>query len=168
MSLADIRRTAQTFQTTIGRRNAREYLFAVAGSIAFLAMMWILPGLVTKIGCAMTLLAIYFVVYQLHRDGSARVVPVDVAAGDCLAFHRGKLERQRDLLRRVGPWQLGPMVPGLGLFFAGLWLRNVNDRGDVLAMTITGLLMAAVLVVVYWLNIRAANELQRELDLLPE
>jgi hypothetical protein len=95
-------------------------------------------------------------------------VPVDVAAGDCLAFHRGKLERQRDLLRRVGPWQLGPMVPGLGLFFAGLWLRNVNDRGDVLAMTITGLLMAAVLVVVYWLNIRAANELQRELDLLPE
>jgi hypothetical protein len=168
MTLADIRRKAQTFQTKIRRRNIREYLFSGAGTIVFAAFIWILPGLITKIGCALTLLAIYFVVYQLHRDGSAREVPAEAAAGDCLAFHRRELERQRDLLRRVGPWQIGPMVPGLALFFAGLWVANVDDRGDVVAMTISGLLMAAVLAIVYWLNVRAANQLQREVDLLTE
>jgi len=35
-------------------------------------------------------------------------------------------------------------------------------------MTITAILGSAVLGFVYWLNERAANRLQRDLDLLPE
>jgi hypothetical protein len=168
MTLADIRRKAQAFQTRIRRRNAREYLFAVAGTLLYVVFIWLLPGMLTKIGSAVTLLSIYSVVYQLRRDGAAREVPVDAAAADCLAFHRRELARQRDLLRRVGPWHIGPMVPGLALFFGGLWLANVDDLGDAVVMTISGLLMAAVLLLVYRLNVRAANELQRQLDLLAE
>lgn len=35
-------------------------------------------------------------------------------------------------------------------------------------MTISGTLMAGVLALVYWLNVRAARQLQRDLDLLAE
>ena len=168
MTLEDIRRRARTFQTKIRRRNAREYAFAAAGTILYGIFLWYLPGLLTKVGCALTLIAIYYVVYRINRDGAARDFAADAAAGDCLAFHRRELARQRDLLSRVGRWQLGPMVPGLALFFAGLWVENVRDLKDAVIMTIAGILMAAVLAVVYWLNVRAASRLQRDLDLLAE
>ena len=168
MTLEDIRRKALTFQTKIRRRNAREYLFAAAGTILYGVFLWYLPGLLTKIGSALTLVAIYYVVYQINRDGAARDLPADAAAGDCLAFHRRELARQRDLLKRVGLWHLGPMVPGLALFFAGLWVEHVQSLKDAVIMTISVVLMAAVLAVVYWLNVRAANRLQRDLDLLAE
>ena len=168
MTVADVRRMAQTFQRKIRRRNAREYVFAVAGTVVYAVFIWLLPGMLTRIGSAVTLLSIYFVVHQLRRDGAAREVPADAAARDCLAFHRGELARQRDLLRRVGRWQLAPMLPGLALFFAGLWITHVDDRGDAVIMTASGLLMAAVLLLVYWLNVRAANELQRQIDMLTE
>jgi len=168
MTLADIRRKAQTFQRKIRVRNIREYVLAVGAALTYGWFIWIFTGLLTRIGSAVTLVAICFAVYQLHRDGSSRGVPVDAAAGGCLTFHRRELERQRDLLRRVGRWQIGPLLPGQILFFAGLWISNVDDRGDAVVMTITGLLMAAVLAGVYWLNVRAASELQRQLDLLTE
>ena len=168
MTLAEIRRKAQTFQSKIQRRNIREDVLAAAGAVLFGVFIWILPGLITKVGCGLTILGIGVAVYQMHRDGAARELPADATAGECLAFHRRELERQRDLLRRVGPWQIGPQVPGLTLFFAGLWLARVDDRGDVIAMTISGLLMVAVFAVVYWLNVRAANRLQQDVDLLAE
>lgn len=168
MTLAEIRRKAQTFQTKIRRRNTREYIGAAMGLPLFGAFMWIFPGLLTRLGAGLTMVAIVYVVYQMHRDGSARELPADAAASDCLAFHRRELARQRDMLRRVGPWHQGPMVPGLALFFVGLWLENVHDQKDAVIMTISGILMAAVLGVVHWLNVRAATQLQRDLDLLPE
>lgn len=168
MTLADIRRKAETFQTTIHRRNAREYIGVAFGTILYGVFIWILPGLLTKFGAALTLLAMYYAVWQLHRDGAARELPADAAAGDCLAFHRRELTRQRDMLRRVGPWHIGPMVPGLGLLFAGLWLEKVRSSEDAVIMALSALFSLTVLAVVYWLNVRAANRLQRDLDLLPE
>jgi Flp pilus assembly protein TadB len=166
MTLAEIRQKAQQFQTKIRWRNAREYAGAGLATILYGVMIWILPGVLTKIGAVVTLAAIYFVVYQLHRDGASRHLPADAAAGDCLAFHRHELERQRDLVSSVGPWHLGPMVPGLALFFTGLWMENVKDSEDALIMTISALLAATMLGLVYWLNVRAARHLQRELDQL--
>ena len=168
MTLADIRRQAVAFQTRVRRRNAREYVGIVFGTILYGAFIWILPGLLTKIGSALTLLAMYYAVYQLRRDGAARELPADAAAGDCLAFHRRQLTRQRDMLRRVGPWHIGPMVPGLALLYAGLWVEQVQSREDAVIFAIAALFGSAVLAFVYWLNVRAANRLQRDLDLLPE
>ena len=67
----------------------------------------------------------YYAVYQIRRDGASRELPADAPAGECLAVHRRQLTRQRDMLRRVGPWQIGPIVPGLALFYAGLWIEKV-------------------------------------------
>jgi uncharacterized protein with PQ loop repeat len=168
MTLADIRRKAETFQTTIQRRNTREYVGLAFGTILYGFFIWSLSGLLTQVGAALTLLAMYHSVWQLHRDGAARTLPADAAAGDCLAFHRRELTRQRDMLRRVGPWHIGPMVPGLTLLFVGQWLDTVRSREDAAIMAISVVICALVLTGVYWLNVRAANRLQRDLDLLPE
>lgn len=168
LRLVDIRSKALKFQTKISRRNIREYFGLAAGTVMYIAFLWFLPGVLTKIGAVVTLAGMYFSVYQIYRDGSAQEVPVDSPAGDCLEFHRRELTRQRDMLRRVGPYQIGPVLPGIILFFAGVWVNQVDGLTDGLVMGASGLLAAGVFVFVYWLNVRAANKLDEELELLGE
>lgn len=168
MTLVDIRSRALKFQNKIRRRNMCEYVGIVIGTVMYCAFLWFLPGLLTKVGAVVTLAGMYFSVYQIYRDGSAREVPVDSPAGDCLEFHRRELIRQRDMLRRVGPLQIGPVLPGIVLFFAGVWMHNVQGRGDAIVMAISGVLAAGVFGFVYWLNVRAANKLDEEIQALGE
>jgi len=166
MTLADIRSKALKFQTKIRRRNLREYIGIVVGTAIYCGFAWYLPGLLVKLGAALTLAGMYFSVYQIRRDGSAREVPVDSPPSECLEFHRRELTRQRDMLRRVGPWHIGPMMPGVALFYVGTWIGNVDDLKSVLIFASSGVLGLAVLAFVYWLNVRAANKLEQELDTL--
>jgi len=166
MTLATIRSTALKFQNRIRRRNIREYAGMVLGTVMYCTFMWFMPGLLLKIGAALTLAGMYYSVYQIHRDGSSREVPVDSAAGDCLEFHRRELTRQRDMLRRVGPWHIGPVMPGFVLFFAGVWMNSVDDTKSAIVMAISGILAVAVFGFVYWLNVRAANKLQQQIEAL--
>ena len=91
---------------------------------------------------------------------------MDSPAGDCLDFHRSELTKQRDMLRRVGPWQIGPVLPGVALFFVGNWVNEVDGLREALVMGTAGLLTLAVFGFVYWLNVRAANKLDVELEAL--
>ena len=166
MTLADIRSKALKFQTRIHRRNLREYIGIVVGTVIYCGFMWYLPGLLVKFGAALTLGGMYFSVYQIRRDGSAREVPVDSPPSACLEFHRRELTRQRDMLRRIGPWHIGPIIPGLVLFFVGTWIGNVDDFKQSLIVAASGILAAAVLWFVHWLNVRAANKLDQELETL--
>ena len=166
MTLKDIRSRALNYQAKIRGRNQREYFFLFVGTIIYCGFMWYLPGLLVKLGAALTLGGMYFSVYQIRRDGSAREVPVDSPPSECLEFHRRELTRQRDMLRRVGPWHIGPMIPGLVLFFIGSWIGNVDDLKDSLIVAASGVLAAGVLWFVYWLNVRAANKLDQELETL--
>ena len=168
MTLATIRSKSLKFQTRIRRRNIREYVGLVAGTVMYCGFLWFLPDLLTKVGAVLTLAGMYFSVYQIHRDGSSQEVPVDSSAGDCLEFHRRELTRQRDMLRRVGPWQIGPVMPGFVLFYAGVWVSNVHNTRSAVVMAVSGALAVAVFAGVYWLNVRGANKLQQELDALGE
>ena len=168
MTLATIRSTALKFQNRIRRRNIREYVGIVIGTIMYCGFILYVPGILTKLGAVLILAAMYFSVYQLHRDGSSEEVPVDASAGDCLAFHRRELIRQRDMLRRVGPWHIGPVMPGFLLFFAGTWVSSVHDTRAAVTMTICFVLAVSVFAFVYWLNVRAANKLQQQIEALGE
>jgi len=164
MTLKEIRSKALKFQTKIRRRNLIEYIGIVVGTAMYCGFMWYLPGVLVKLGAALTLAGMYFSVYQIRRDGSAREVPVDSSPTECLEFHRRELTRQRDMLRRVGPWHIGPALPGLALFFVGVWIENVDGLEESLIVGASGVLAAAVLSFVYWLNVRAANKLDQELE----
>lgn len=59
-------------------------------------------------------------------------------------------------------------MPGLVLFFVGVWIANVDDLEESLIMAASGVLAVAVLSFVYWLNVRAANKLDQELETLGE
>lgn len=166
MTLKDIRSKALRFQTKIRRRNLREYIGIVVGTVIYCGFMWYPSGPLFKLGAALTLAGMYFSVYQIRRDGSAREVPVDSPPRECLEFHRRELTRQRDMLRRVGPWHIGPMAPGLALLFVGSWIGNVRDLKDSLIVAASGVFAVAVLSFVYWLNVRAANKLEQELETL--
>jgi hypothetical protein len=51
---------------------------------------------------------------------------------------------------------------------AALWLGSVDDLHDAVVMTISCALAGGMLLLAYWLNVRAANELQRQIDVLAE
>ena len=117
--LEEIRRKARQFEKRISRRNVREY-----------------------VGAALAIAAFTFYIFQvsqpddprrfgpdhrrndLYRDPNTQraapgSLPVDAPLTASIAFHRGELVRQRDLLRSVVWWYIGPIIPGLVVFFFG-------------------------------------------------
>jgi hypothetical protein len=107
--------------------------------------------------------AVTFIVYHLHRYGSARVMPTEMGLTNCLQFHRGELERQRDLLRSVWKWYLAPLVPGMLPVYVGSALARPEHASRAL-WGLAG--TVAVFVLIGDLNRRVANRLQARIDAL--
>ena len=107
--------------------------------------------------------AVTFIVYHLHRYGSARVMPAEMGLTNCLQFHRAELERQRDLLRSVWKWYLAPLVPGMLLVYVGSALARPEHASRAL-LGLAG--TVAVFVLIGDLNRRVANRLQARIDAL--
>ena len=113
MSSDELRHRSQRLTRIISRRNLREY---VAGAMALVVcgyLAWKVPLPLMRVGFVMSVPALIFIIYHLHRYGSARAMPTDMGLTSCLQFHRGELERQRDLLRGVWKWYLLPLMPGM-------------------------------------------------------
>jgi hypothetical protein len=165
MPLEEIRRKAGKFQRRINLRNLREYVAAaiVAGIFA-LYVKWF-PNFLMRAGSVLTIFAALYISYQIYRKGSANVLPQDCDFDCCIDFHRRELERQRDLLRRIWRWYLGPFIPGMLLFFLGTQFAAhppFPHHGLSFAWELA--VAAIVLVLIAKLNERAANRLQRQID----
>ena len=83
-------------------------------------------------------------------------------AGTSLKFQCTELARQRDALRSVWLWYLGPLLPGLVVF---MWGRQGGSAHHPVELLVDGL-MLAVFVAIAWLNRRSAAKLQRQIDAL--
>ena len=119
MSLDELRYRSRRLTRAVSRRNLIEY---VAGAVVVVVLgraAWKAPFLAMRLGSGLIVAATIFVVYYLRRYGGAKAMPLDMAATSCLAFHRGELERQRDLLRSVWKWYLLPFAPGMILVYLG-------------------------------------------------
>ncbi len=83
-------------------------------------------------------------------------------------FHRGELTRQRDALRSVAVWYLAPFFPGVILLFLGRWFQaHASHRPvglDHLIIVLCGVIIALFWLVVWLLNQRVAERLQRRID----
>jgi hypothetical protein len=118
-----------------------------------------------RVGDWVSIAGMLYVVYQLHRRGSAKTVATDPAPASCLDFHRRELERQRDMLLGIWSWYLGPLIPGMVLIAVAGGL--VNPGHPKRAWLFEALYAAIVALGFYFvakLNQRAAQRLQRQID----
>ena len=123
---------------------------------------------VLRLGCGLLITAIGYVVYQIHRRGSALATPMDAGLTPSLDFYRNALARQRDALDTIWSWYLLPFVPGFVVFTLALMLRPAQGWEPAWYPQVwagTYALLTAGLFYLGWrLNKRAALRLQRKID----
>lgn len=169
VTLDNIRDRALKFQSGIRRRNLREYLAALVVAVVFGSYIWRFPGWMTKTGSVLSVLAALFVAWQLHKRGAAQALPEN-SGMPLVAFHREELVRQRDALRSVGTWYIGPFLPGCVLLLLGRYFqfhaahRTLAQDHQVIIMG--AVVVASVFGAVWLLNVWAAERLQRKIDQL--
>lgn len=134
MPIEELRRRAAAFETSIRRRNWREYGASLFAGACCLWMLYAPTPWHVRAGAVLSLAGIAAVCLNIYRMGSAP--PATDAAAASRDWYRKELERQRDLLRGVWKWYLGPLIPGLVMWFAGVlwdhperWLRVLVSCG---------------------------------------
>ena len=163
ISLEQLRERARRHEGVISRRNLREYVAAAIAVVSFSVMMWAWPSPMIRLGAGLTIAAVFLVAGLLHRWGSVKPLPADLALRSALEFHRLQLERQRDLLRAAWSWYLLPFVPG----FLVLEIGFVQVRsGPTSRVVVLGVFAAAVMVGIHFLNRYAANRIQERINRL--
>lgn len=90
-------------------------------------------------------------------------------SGDALVdSYRRELIRQRDALRSIGRWYLAPFVPGMTLLLLGRWFQSHATRRPValdhVIIALVGVIAALVFLVIWLLNQRGAERLQRRIE----
>ena len=161
MTHKEIRRKAREFETKIKRRNRGEY---IAAAVLIGICGWRLVSSANPIlnaGGALIIAGALYVAHQLRKRGSARTLPGDVAFVNSVAFYRTELERQRDLLRRVWSWYIGPLIPGAVVLYWGFAAAN---EYSVQSLAVRGTVVILVSVLIGQLNKWAAGKLQHEID----
>src|SRR5271165_303460 len=122
MTLAQVHQKARTFQAKVRLRNIIEYIGCVLAIAGYTPALFHRGSWMVHVGAVLIMAAVAFIAWQLHRRASSKAVP---EVGDAVAdFHRRELIRQRDAVRSVAVWYLAPVVPGMVLFLAGLWLQS--------------------------------------------
>jgi hypothetical protein len=161
LSLDELHSKANRFKTRIWRRNLREFLASVVVVLCFGWSLWSTPAVVVRIADALVIAGALFYAWYLWKWGTPKSLPADLGRTDSVQFYRGELQRQRDLLRSVWAWALGPLVPGLALGFAyEIATAAPAKRLFHIALVAAS---AAFLAFVGWLNWRAARRLDRRI-----
>lgn len=158
MPLEELRRRAKQFEKRIGRRNLREYIAGGIVLIVFTVYLFLFKSPMARAGSLLTIAGDLFVMWQLYKRATPLTLPEDLALNASLQFYRRELVRQRDLLRSVWLWYIGPFIPGAVVF--GMGVKPKHGAG---ASPLNALPFFIVLGVVWWLNYRAARMLGRKI-----
>ncbi len=162
ISVEELRAKAAKFSKRIRRRNVREY---VAGVIAIAwagIYFWRIPHLVERIALALLIAAVIYSMWYLKKWAPPKSLPADMGRADCVRFYQSELERQRDLLRSIWKWGLGPFIPGMTLIC--VYFVVVPPSGHRWVSVANAVFQAAVFSVLGWLNLRAARRLDRRIE----
>ncbi len=158
MNLDDLRRKALSFEKQIRRRNWGEYAASALVATACIAMLVLPTPMYIRAGALLLLAGVTTVCLWIYRKGSA--APAAELASVSREWYRHELERQRDLLRGVWKWYLGPLIPGITTWFAGTIYQHPERAGRTL---LSALLCLAVFIAIARLNAAGARKLDREI-----
>jgi hypothetical protein len=164
-----LERQSDCLTRAVKRRNTIEYVAAGLVALFFGANALGLFGMpagdvqaFTHVAGSLLMIAGAAVVaWQLHARASA--TPPNPGATGTLGYHLTALKRQRDALKAVWLWYVGPLIPGFAVLFAGAWL---NPAADKVVLAVIQSVVVLVLIGVLALNRRAARRMQREIDRL--
>lgn len=164
IDMAVIMKKAHQFQRKVRFRNLTEYV-AAAAVVAWTghtALTSPAPWLV-KTGSVLIGLGAIAVATFLHLRGHAARAepPLTAPTREVVGWHRSELVRQRDLLRSVPRWYLGPFVPGLALTLVGVWQAS---PGGAWRVGLGAAFIALVFAGVAWLNSRGARKLDEQIE----
>lgn len=162
LPLAEIKARAATFDRAIGRRNRREYIATLFVTLIFGLYALILPEPLLKAGSLLVIAGGFVMAWQLSRRTS-RPDP-DAEAADIRAHYRARLVIEERMLASVGLWYLGPLVPGLVVFMAGL--AGASGFGSLLGFAAFAAIPALIFIGIWLLNRRAAAMLREQIERL--
>jgi hypothetical protein len=102
--------------------------------------------------------------YFLNRRMWSAPIQPDAGLIPSLQFCRSEIERQRDLLRRVLLWSLGPILLAIGAFVLALAMVGTRERGIIPNGLPFLILIVAWIIAYFIIRFREQQALQRELD----
>ncbi|MBV8521641.1 MAG: hypothetical protein JOY71_05840 [Acetobacteraceae bacterium] len=127
--------------------------------------LWKVADTVERIGFALIVMGSIYYIWHLSKWGAPKSLPADMGRADCVRFYQSELARQRDLVRSVWKWAIGPTILPLALLNT-YWIV-FPPSGRRLVSVVSVVLQAVILATVGWLNLRAARRLDgriKELD----
>ena len=169
MSVEQVRLEAGRFQRKISARNLREYVAALAVMVFFGYEFSRTGDVLARLGFGLLMAGTAYVVWHMLSKGSPGAADEIAGLSGWIQFQRRELVRQRDLLRSVWRWYLGPFVPGLVVVvvaFGRLIRTRAGHPG--LLVAADALIFVAVFLAIGRLNATAAQKLQRQIDELDE
>ena len=163
MSAEMIRNRAGKFERKVFWRNVREYVSSALATVMFVFFFVKTDRILPRIAYVLFVTGIVWVVIQLRRKGTPKNLPSSLGTSPSLTFFRSEMERQRDLVKTVLTWYLAPMVPGFLVLTLDIALRMPFPASlGSIALMDGG--VAVLFFVVWKLNARAAQCLQRTID----
>ncbi|WP_140630216.1 hypothetical protein [Methylibium rhizosphaerae] len=163
----ELRRAAVRFRRRVAWRNGIEYIACAGVALVFALQLVAFPYPLMRAGSVLVIAGALVVAWQLHARASTQPTPEDRGQRTWVDYHRHQLERQRDALRSVALWYIGPWVPGLVVI---RWSVETELRVDASLVRglVASLAIAVVLVAVVIVNRIAARKLQQRIDRLDE
>jgi hypothetical protein len=152
-----------TFERAIERRNRREMAAGLLAMTVFAFYAWLFDSVLVRLGCALVIAGMAFVLWQLQRRAAGARLPPERWGAPCGDFYRGELVRQRDALRSAWAWYVLPMIPGTVVFFGGIAQSFPEAR---VTVTLTAALPATMLLVIMIWNRRVAKRIGERIDAL--
>lgn len=167
----EIRDRAIRLQRTVRFRNLREYVAAAFVLAIFSGYAWQANTWFAKAGPALIVAGTLYIMFQLYTRAASLPVPGSEGGTriteSCVQFHRRELERQRDLLRTVWRWYLGPLVPGLFVMLLDRFIEAWAKGGFAIVASLGSVLITVLAFLgVWWLNHVGAKKLEREINTL--
>ena len=164
----EMRLRAMAFQRKVRRRNLVEYI-ATAVVVAAFGWYATLPVPATPLWPIANLMIVagaLVIAWNLHRLARAATPPSGASAASLIDFQRGELTRQRDALKSVWLWYVGPVVPGFVLWLVAMGIGTPDHAPvrPIASLAITAVVAAFVFGGVIQLNLLGAARLQRMID----
>jgi hypothetical protein len=164
ITLAFVRQQSDSLRRWAWRRNAVNYIPAVAVFPFFLWVSWAVFATKPLLSLAVLLNLPGFVwlLVRWHKRAASQEQPAELGVLDALKFHRRQLERQRDV--RLDRWRRWPAIPGALLLLVARALEFTPTPWMAIGRSV--LVMALILCIAIVIEERIARRIQKEIDAL--